>query len=333
MSALCSLHRREFCAGLAAALASWPAVGQPSGGLRRVAVLMSGAEDDPQQKERWEAFRQSFESLGWTNGRNILLDVRFAGRPDRFETVAREAIALSPDVIFVQSTGFVTAVARQTRDIPTVFTNVSDPIGAGLVATFAKPGGNMTGLVLLEATIAGKWLSMLKEISQGLRRAALMGNPKTSAYEYFLRSAREAAPAARLEIIAARVGDEASIVKGFDSFAQSADVGLAVVPDLTMTRHRRLLIDLAARHRIPAIYPERFYTAEGGLMSYGVADLVDQFRQAAFYVDRILKGERPADLPVQGPTKYSTILNLKTARALGLAVSPGLLVAADEVIE
>jgi putative ABC transport system substrate-binding protein len=294
---------------------------------------MSGAENDPQQQERWQAFRDSFQSLGWSNGHNIQVDVRFAGRPDRFEALAKEAVASHPDVIFVQSTGFVTAVARQTRDIPTVFTNVSDPIGAGLVATFARPGGNLTGLVLLEASIAGKWFAMLKEISPSLKRVALMANPKTSAFDYFLRSAQMAGPAIGLDVIAKRVEDEASIDKAFESLVHPANAGLAIAPDLTMTRNRRLLIDLAARYRVPTIYPERFYTAEGGLMSYGVAELVDQFRQAATYVDRILKGEKPADLPVQGPTKYSTIINLKTAKALGLTVSSGLLVAADELIE
>jgi len=328
------LHRRRFILGLSVAIASpLPAIAQSTGPKRRVGALMSGPETDPQQRERSNAFLTSLEALGWSNGRNVQIDLRFAGHPDRFTSLAKEIVALKPDVIFVQSTGFVVALARETHAIPVVFTNVSDPIGAGLVKTLARPGGNLTGLMLLEASVAGKWLSMLKELSPGLKRAALVGNPRTSAFDYFLRTTQQAASGLGLQVIANPVADAAAIERSVGSFAASPDGGLVVIPDLTMTRNRRLLIDLAARHRLPAIYPERFYTVDGGLMSYGVADLVDQFRQAASYVDRILKGEKPADLPVQGPTKYSTILNLKTAKALGLTVPPGLLVAADEVIE
>lgn len=321
--------------GLAGLVPAWPFVARAQQGdrTRRVGALMSGMETDPEQIARWDAFRESLEGLGWLDGRNVRIDVRFAGRPDRFEPLAKEMVALQPDAIFVQSTGFVTTVARQTRTIPIVFTNVSDPIGAGLVETLARPGGNLTGLMLLEASVAGKWLAMLKEMTPRLKRVALLGNPKTSAYEYFLRTTQAAAPALGIEVVPSRIESASDIEGSLESFARVPDGGLAIVPDTTMTRYRESVIALAARHRLPAVYPERFYATGGGLMSYGIADLVEQFRQGASYVDRILKGQKPADLPVQGPTKYATILNLKTAKALGLTVPPGLLVAADEIIE
>jgi putative ABC transport system substrate-binding protein len=329
------MKRRDFVRLVGGAVASWPVVAraQPPRTSPIVGVLMSGFEADPQQQARWQGFRHGLEKLGWSDGRNIHIDIRFAGKPDEFEWLAKDMVALRPDVIFVQSTGFVGAVARHTKTIPIVFTNVSDPIGAGLVANLARPGGNLTGLVLLEASVAGKWLSMLKEMSPRLRRATLVGNPKTSAYDYFLRTTQAAAPALGIEVLPNRVESTTDIESSFAAFAREPDGGVVVIPDATMTRTRSQLIALAARFRLPAVYPERFYSVEGGLMSYGIADLNEQFQQAASYVDRLLKGEKPADLPVQGPTKYSTILNLKTAKALGLAVPPGMLVAADEVIE
>jgi putative ABC transport system substrate-binding protein len=261
------------------------------------------------------------------------MELRFAGGAGGFEALAKDVVALQPDVIFVHSTGFVAAVARQTRTIPVVFANVSDPIGAGFVASLARPGGNVTGLVLLESSIAGKWLSMLKEVAPGIKRVALVGNPKTSPHEYFLRTTRAAAPALGIEMVAAPIANADELEHSLAAFAREPDGGLLVVPDSTMTALRAQFINLAVRHRLPAVYPERFYVTEGGLMSYGIADLNEPFRQAASYVDRILKGEKPADLPVQGPTKYATILNLKAAKALGVTVPSGLLIAADEVIE
>ena len=294
---------------------------------------MSGLETDPEQTARWVGLKEGLERLGWSVGQNVHVDVRFAGGPASFELLAKEMIATRPDVIFVQSTGFVAAVARQTNTIPIVFTNVSDPIGAGFVATMARPGGNLTGLVLYESSVAGKWLSMLKEMAPRTKRVALVGNPKTSPYEYFLRASRAAATPLSLEVVANQVENAADLQGSLESFAREPDGGLAVVPDATMSRLRAQLIGLAARLRLPAVYPERFYVIDGGLMSYGVADNIEQFRQAASYIDRILKGAKAADLPVQGPTKYSTVLNKQTAKALGLPVPAGLLVAADEVIE
>jgi ABC-type uncharacterized transport system substrate-binding protein len=329
------MRRREFLKVIGGVAVVWPtgALAQQPVRLPRVGVLMSGLETDPEQTARWVGFKEALERLGWSVGHNVQLDVRFAGGPSRFELLAKELIATQPDVIFVQSTGFVAAVARQTNTIPIVFANVSDPIGAGFVATMARPGGNLTGLVLYESSVAGKWLSMLKEMAPQTKRVALIGNPKTSPYDYFLRTSQDAATPLGLEVVANRVEHASNLEDSLKSFAREPSGGIAVVPDATMTRMRAQLIGLAARLYLPAVYPERFYVIDGGLMSYGMADNIEQFRQAAFYVDKILKGAKAADLPVQGPTKYSTVLNKKTAKALGLTVPAGLLVAADEVIE
>jgi putative ABC transport system substrate-binding protein len=328
------MHRRRFAFGLAAAVAlPRPARAQPGERMRRVGVLLSLAETDPAQMDRREALRQGLEQLGWSDGRNVRLEVRHAGGQDRFAPLAKEMVALQPDVIFVQSTGFVTVVARETRTIPVVFANVSDPVGAGFVASLPRPGGNLTGLTLFEAGIAGKWLAMLKEVSPRLKRAALLSDPQVSPFDYFFRSAETAAPSLAVELLPTRVGSSAEIERAIESIAQRPDSGMFIPPGSTVLRNRHLIIELAARHRVPAVYAERIYAVDGGLMSYGIADHVEPFRQAATYIDRILRGEKPADLPVQGPTKYSTVLNLRTAKALDLTVPSGLLVAADELIE
>jgi putative ABC transport system substrate-binding protein len=233
----------------------------------------------------------------------------------------------------VQSTGFAAAVRQQTRTIPVVFANVSDPVGAGLVASLARPGGNFTGLTLFDQGIVGKWFGMLKEMSPRLKRATLIINPKTTAFDYFFGPTRAVAQSLAIEIVASRIENPAEIERAIESVAATSDGGFVNAPGSTMLSNRKLTIALAARHRLPAVYPERIYALDGGLLSYGIADLIEPFRQAATYIDRILRGEKPADLPVQGPTKYSTVLNLKTAEALGLTVPPGLLVAADEVID
>ena len=328
------MHRREFVTGLAS-LAAWPCVAraQPGERMRRVGVLLPLAEADPAQMERREALRQGLERLGWSDGRNVRIEYRYAGGQDRFAPLAKEMVALQPDVIFVQSTGFVTVVARETRTIPIVFANVSDPVGLGFVASLPRPGGNLTGFMLFEAEIAGKWLAMLKEVSPRIKRAALLIDPKVTPFDYFFRSAEAAAPSLAVELLPTRVESPAEIERAIESIAQLPDSGMFIPPGSTVLRNRHLIIALAARHRMPAVYAERIYAVDGGLMSYGIADHVEPFRQAASYVDRILRGDTPADLPVQGPTKYSTVLNLKTAKALDLTVPTGLLVAADEVIE
>jgi ABC-type uncharacterized transport system substrate-binding protein len=235
-------------------------------------------------------------------------------------------------VLLAVTTPVAVALQRETRTIPIVFTRASDPIGSGLVASLAQPGGNLTGFLLYEGGITGKWLAMLKEIAPRLSRVALIANPRTTPYDYFVRSAKSAALSLGIGVVPTPVENAADIERAIDSFAQEPNGGLAVLPSLTTLENRDLVIALAARHRLAAVYPYRFFVLAGGLMSYGT-DLVEQSRQAASYVDRILRGAKPADLPVQAPTKYETVLNLKTAKALGFDVPPTLLVRADEVIE
>jgi putative ABC transport system substrate-binding protein len=328
------MNRREFLTGLAGAI-SWPlaARGQQAERMRRVGALFPIAERDSEQAARRTALQQTLEQLGWMEGKNVQFDFRFADSPDRFWPLAKEIVAQQPDVIFAQTPGVVAALKRETQAIPIVFANVSDPIGAGFVASLARPGGSITGMQLFEASIAGKWLSMLKEIAPQLKRAALMGNPKTTAFDYFLQIVEEAAPSLDLNVTASRVANAEEIVHAIESVAGAKDAGMVLAPDSTNLRNRDLIIALAARHRIPAVYPERNYVLAGGLMSYGIADLVEPFRQAASFVDRILRGARPADLPVQTPTRYATTLNVKTMKALGFDVPPTLLLRADEVIE
>ena len=301
--------------------------------MRRIGALFPLAADHPEQAVRRAALEQGLDRLGWSAGRTARFDLRFDGNPDRFAPLAKELVALQPDVIFAQTSGAVAAVARETKTIPIVFANVSDPIGAGFVASLARPGGNITGLQLFEASLASKWLSMLQEMSPGLKHVALMANPKTAAYDYFLRIVEAAAPSLGIAIVASRIESAPDIERAIELVARGGAGGLALAPDSTNLRHRDLIIALAARHRVPAVYPERIYAAAGGLMSYGIADPLEPFRQAASYIDRILRGEKPADLPVQVPTKYLTTINVKAAKALGITVPPGLLIAADEVIE
>ena len=328
------MKRREFITLLGGA-ATWPLAARAQQGerMRRVGALFPIAESDPEQAARRTALQQTLERLGWMEGKNVRLDFRFAGSPDRFSPLAKEIVAQQPDVIFAQTPGVVAAVKRETQTIPIVFANVSDPIGAGFVASLARPGGSISGMQLFEASIAGKWLSMLKEIAPQLKRAALMGNPKTTAFDYFLRIVEAAAPSLELEVTASRVANAEEITRAIELLADVKDAGLVLAPDLTNLRNRDLIIGLAARHRIPAVYPERNYVVAGGLMSYGIADLVEPFRQAASYVNRILRGAQPADLPVQAPTRYATTLNMRAVKALGLDVPPTLLARADEVIE
>jgi putative ABC transport system substrate-binding protein len=329
------MRRRDFITllgGAAASSVSWPLAAQPA--MRRVGVLMALAAEDPETQARVANFRQELERLGWSEGRNLRIDVRFAaGREDQFQPLAKELIAFQPAVILAQSAPIVATLQRETRTIPVVFVNVSDPIGAGFVASLARPGSNLTGVLLYEAGIVGKWLALLKEIAPRLARAALLVNPQTTAYDYFLRAAEAAAPSLAIELVPSRVGnDPADIERAIESFAPAPNGGLLVLPDPTIVVHRDLVIALAARHRLPAVYPFRLYIAAGGLMSYGI-DQNDMFRLAASYVDRILRGARPADLPVQAPTKYETVVNVRTAKTLGFDLPPSLLVRADEVIE
>jgi putative ABC transport system substrate-binding protein len=257
--------------------------------------------------------------------------LRFPASADQVQTLAKELVALQPDVMLIQSTGFVAALRRESSTIPIVFVNIADPVGSGFVASLARPGGNLTGFMSFEASIAGKWLAMLKEIAPRLVRVAFVANPKTAPYDYFLRAAQAAAPSLAIELVSSPVENAADIERTIEFFARVPKGGLFLPPDVTTTPDRELIIALAARHRLPAVYGSRAFVAGGGLMFYG-NDQIDTFRQAASYVVRILHGEKPADLPVQAPTKYEMVLNLKTAKALGLIIPETLLATADEVI-
>ncbi len=327
------MKRRKFITLLGGA-AAWPltAQAQQRERMRRVGVLVGFAENDPGTKGRVDAFRQGLESLGWSEGRNVLVDYRFTdGNIDRFGPLAKELVTLHPDVILSQGTGITAAVQRESGVIPVVFVTVSDPIGSGFVASLGHPGGNITGLLMYESGITGKWLAMLKEIAPHLTRVALLASP-TTAYDHFLQAATVAAQSLAIELVPSRVENAADIERTIDTFSRVPNGGLLFPPDNTTTVHRDLVVALAAKYHLPAVYALRVFVAHGGLMAYATDD-VGLYRHAALYVDRILKGAKPADLPVEAPIKYETILNVKTAKALGLNVPATLLVAADEVIE
>ena len=330
------MRRREFISLLGGAAVAWPLAARAQQGerMRRIGVLMSLTEDDPDAKVRLATFQRGLEMLGWSKGRNVRIDYRFAPAGAQAQVLAKELVALQPDVILSQATPSTTALHRETRTIPIVFVGVADPIGSGFVASLARPSTNITGLLLFEASTTGKWLAMLKEMAPRLTRAALVLNPKTAPYyELYLRAAEAAAPSLGMEFVFSPIENAAAVIeRSIEFFARVPNGGLIVGPDTTNTVHRNHIVALAARHHLPAIYSNRLFVTAGGLISYST-DRVDQLRQAATYVDRILRGGKPAELPVQAPTKFETVINLKTAKALGLTVPPGLLVAADEVIE
>jgi putative ABC transport system substrate-binding protein len=328
-----SMTRREFIA-LFGSGAAWPFLAlaqQPSERMRRVGVLVAYAEGDPEMQARLAAFRQGLEQLGWLENGNIRIDIRFAPAGAGQEQVsARELVALKPDVIFAHTPQVVTALQRESRAIPIVFVGVADPVEAGFIASLAWPGGNLTGLLGIEASIAGKWLSMLTEIAP-VARVALIANPK-NIFDYFLQAAQPLATSLAIELVPSPVTNATEVEHAIESFASKPNGGLVLPPDATTSVHRDLVIALAARHRLPAVYALRTFVKAGGLMSYGT-DFITQNREAASYVDRILRGEKAAELPVQAPTKYETAINLKTAQTLGLTIPPTLLARADEVIE
>jgi ABC-type uncharacterized transport system substrate-binding protein len=330
------MKRRQFITLLlGGAAVAWPlaARAQQPEVVRRVGILISGGEADPEMQARVAAIRQRLDGLGWSEGRNLRIDIRFAeGDPHRHASLARELVARQPNAIIAYSTPIAAALRRESPTIPIVFVNVSDPIGSGLVASLARPGRNLTGLMLYEEGITGKWLAMLKEIAPQLARVALIANPRTTPYDYFVRSANAAASSLAVQVVPSPIENVADIEHAIESLARLPNSGLVFLPDSTSIQHRDLVVVLAARHRLPAVYAFRFFVAAGGLMSYGTV-IIEQYREAASYVDRILRGANPAELPVQAPTKYETVLNLKTARALGLEVPSSLLVRADEVIE
>src|SRR6516225_910205 len=327
------MKRRGFITLLGGA-AAWSLAARAQQGeqIRRIGVLTGDAEDDPGVKARLAAFQQGLDRLGWSVDRNVRIDYRFAANNlDQYQPLAKELVGLQPDVLLAYATPVAAAFQRESGTIPIVFVSVSDPIGSGLVASLARPGGNLTGFLLYEEGITGKWLAMLKEIAPGLSRAALIANPKRTPYDYFVQSAKSIAPSLAIELVPSPIENAADIERVIVSFAREPNGGLVVLPG-TPNEHRDLVVAIAARHRLPAVYCFRSFVVAGGLMSYGT-DLIDHARQAASYVDRILRGTKAADLPVQAPTKYETTLNLKTAKALGFDVPPSLLVRADEVIE
>jgi putative ABC transport system substrate-binding protein len=327
------VKRRAFISLLGGAAAAWPIAAQAQQ-TRRIGVMVALPEDDPELKKRLAAFRQALDRLGWSEDRNVHLDYRFAPGGARAQQFAKELLTLQPDVILAFSTPVTAAFQRETRTIPIVFIGVADAIAQGFVRS-SHPDGNLTGLTMYEASVSGKYLHMLKEIAPQLTHAAFVANPKTAPYyDVYLRGAKVAAPSLGIEVVFTPIENDAAYVeRAITAFARAVPKGsLVVVGDGTTDANRHLIISLAAEYRLPAVYWNTFFVTEGGLMSYGV-DWVHEFGQAAFYVDRILRGAKPADLPVQATTKYVTTLNVKTAKALGLTVPAGLLVAADEVIE
>ena len=329
------MRRREFVTLFGGAVATWPLAtyAQQPGQMRRIGVLHSVGADDPVGQARNAAFLQRLNELGWTEGHNVRIDIRWpAADADRIRKYAAELIALEPDVILATGSATVGPLLQATRSIPIVFALVPDPVGAGYVNSLAHPGGNATGFINFEYGIGAKWLELLKEIAPGVTRAAIIRDPAISAGIGLIGAIQSVAPSLGLEASAVNVRDAGEIERAVTTFARSANSGLIITGSALAVLHRRLIITLAARHKLPAVYFERGFVADGGLISYGV-NFVDQYRRAAGYVDRILKGEKPADLPVQTPTKYELMINLKTAKALGLTVPSALLARADEVIE
>jgi putative ABC transport system substrate-binding protein len=329
------MKRREFITLLGGAAAAWPlaARAQQRERMRRVGVLMNLASDDAEGQARLAAFHQGLQQLGWTVGRNVQIDYRWgAGNADRIRKFAAELIAVAPDAILSTGSPSVAAFQQATRTVPIVFVTVVDPVSSGFVDTLARPGGNITGFALYEYSISGKWLQLLKEIAPRMTRAAVIRDPALTAGGGQLGVIQAVAPSVGAEVTPVNVRDAGEIERAITAFAGLPNGGLVVTASTLAGVHRDLIIALAARYRLPAVYPLRYFVAAGGLISYG-PDQIDQYRQAAGYVDRILKGEKPADLPVQTPTKYELFINLKTAKALGLTVPETLLARADEVIE
>ncbi|MDT5366269.1 MAG: hypothetical protein QOC62_700 [Mycobacterium sp.] len=330
------MRRRQFLGVLGGAAVAWPlaAGAQPGERVRRIGVLMASAADDPESQARIAAFLQGLQQLGWTDGGNVRIDTRWATtNADDLRRHTAELVALAPDVL-VAATGTTTVapLLQATRTVPIVFVQVIDPVGAGFVTSLARPGGNATGFTIFEYGMSGKWLELLKEIAPGVTRAAVLRDPAIASGIGQFAAVQSVAPPLGVELSPVDVRDAPEIERAVTAFARSGNGGLIVTASPLGTRHRDLIIALAARHRLPAVYPYRYFATAGGLSSYG-PDSIDQYRRAAVYVDRILKGEKPADLPVQAPTKYETVINLKTAKMLGVAVPQSVLARANEVIE
>jgi ABC-type uncharacterized transport system substrate-binding protein len=329
------MRRRAFVAGIAGSAFAWPlaARAQQSDKVSRIGLLMSTAEDDAQSSARIAAFVQGLAQLGWTEGRNLRIDSRWgAGDADRSRRYAAELVALAPDVILASGGSVLAPLLQATRTVPIVFTIVADPVDAGFVASLARPGGNATGFTGFEYILSGKWLELLREIAPSVTRAAVIRDAIIPQGVGQFAVIQAAAPAFGLEVIPFDIRDTGEIERAITTFARSQNGGLIVTASGSAIVQRAMIVTLAARHKLPAVYFQRSFVTSGGLISYG-PDPIDPHRRAAGYVDRILKGEKPADLPVQAPTKYELVINLKTAKALGLTVPDTVLARADEVIE
>ena len=326
--------RRQFISALGGTVAAWPftARAQQTGATKRVAIL-TGGTDNPNYQQYLAAFRQGLADANWREGRNIRVDV-YWGNSDagRIDAYAAQLVSLAPDLILATNTPTARALKRTSGNIPVVFAGLSDPIGDGIVASLAKPGGNITGFTSFNGPIAGKWLELLKEVSPSTKRAGVIFNPKTAPHALFLPVMETIAPQLGITLNPVPVSDQAAIETMVGNLLSEQNSGLVVLPDIFMSLHSKLIFALAVRGRLPTVAPLRSFANSGGLMSYG-SNFADLFRQSAQYVDRILRGEKPSDLPVQDPTKYELVINLKTAKAIDLTVPPTLLARADEVIE
>ena len=327
------MKRRAFITLLGSAAAAWPLPARAQQNVRRLGVLMTLPESS-QEGQAWiAAFKDGLQKVGWSESRNIRIDARWGAVDAASQRLAREIIAAQPDLILAQNTPTTLALLKQTGTIPIIFANVADPVGSGLVASLSQPSGNVTGFINIEGSMSGKWLELLKEMAPGVNRVAFLFNPATAPYfEYYLKPFRDAAQSFAMEAIVAPVHERAELESVITAQAIDPHSGLIVMPDGFNINHRREITSLAARYRLPAVYPQRIYPEVGGLLSYG-NDPLDNFRRAASYADRILRGTKPSELPVQVPVKFELVINLKTAKALGLQIPDKLLALADEVIE
>jgi putative ABC transport system substrate-binding protein len=328
------VNRRKFITQLGGAAAIWPLAARAQQGerMRRIGVLMGGGESDPENRARLAAFLDGLRQLGWADGRNVRIDIRWpAASADRY-TYAAELVELAPDVVLASASASVAALQQVSRSAPIVFANVIDPVGAGFVASLAQPGGNATGFTAFEYGISGKWLELLKEIAPHMTRAAVLRDPALAAGIGQFAAIQSMASSSGVELSAIDTRDVGEIERAVVAFARKPNGGLVVTASASALVHREQIIALATRLRLPNVYPFRYYPSNGGLVSYG-PNQIDQFKRAAGYVDRIIKGEKPADLPLQQPTKYELVINLQTAKTLGLIMPPTLLARVDEVIE
>jgi putative ABC transport system substrate-binding protein len=333
------VKRREFVTLTGGAAALWslwllPLSAQPANRPQRVGILMGIAERDPEGEARIAALQRGLQELGWVDGRNLQFDIRrTAGEPEQLRPLAEEMVQLKPDLIIAVTTSAVAALLQVTRTIPIVFVQVTDPLGSGFISSLARPGGNITGFVTFEFSMGGKWLETLKQAAPRVTRVALIFNPQTAPFSgSFVRLIEAAAPSLAIETTAMPVQNSVEVESKVTAFAAKAGGGLIVLPDLFNTSHRDTIVAAAARHRLPSVYPFRYFATSGGLISDGV-DTNELFRRSASYIDRILKGAKPGDLPIQGPSKFELVINLRTAKALGLEIPQMLLARADEVLE